>query len=181
MSYVKESGVSTARRRRRRRSAITLTICVLLMLGTLGYAVAYYQGWLGAAAVTPGCTPTSAPVVAKNGALLPSSVTVNVYNAGGKAGMAAETARDLRSRGFTVKAVSNDPLHKSVTGVAEIRYGPAGAKAAKQVVAKQLKGATLVKDGRTDASVDVVIGAKFSTLLPAPPKPAQEPSQKLPC
>lgn len=167
MSYVKESGTSTARRRRQRRTAVTLTLCVLLLLGAMGSAIAYSKGWVGAPAAAPGCTAAPTASTKAAGAALPSAVTVNVYNASGRSGLANETARSLRDRGVTVKAVSNDPLHKSVAGVAEIRYGPAGAKAARTVAAHQVKGATLVKDGRTDASVDLVVGQKFSTLLPA--------------
>jgi hypothetical protein len=59
--------------------------------------------------------------------------------------------------------VANDPLGKSVKGVAEVRYGPSGAEGAKLLV-YYVPGAVLVADQRTDASVDLVLGEKFKTI-----------------
>ncbi len=180
MSYVKESAASTARRRRRRRAAVTMTLCVLLLVGAFGYAVAYYQRWIGSeAAANPTCTPTtSAPA----NPLAPANIVVNVYNSTKRSGLAGDTAQVLRERGFDVDVVSNDPLHQDISGQAVIRYGKKGTQEAKKVVAKQLKGAKLVRDARTDASVDVVLGQKF-TKLAAPPKtmPTEEPEQTTTC
>jgi hypothetical protein len=166
MSYVKESAASTARRRRRRRSAVVLTLCVLLLLGAFGYAVAYYQRWIGSeASASPQCT--AAPASTTKDPLAPENIRVNVYNSTGRSGLAGDTARDLRDRDFDVDVVGNDPLHQDVRGPAVIRHGKAGAKQAK-VLAKQLKGAKLVLDARTDSSVDLVLGQKFTKLGPAP-------------
>ena len=162
MSYVVESGASLARRARRRRALITLGVVTLMLFFAFWYAYSYYQGTDKAkAAPSPTCTATST-------VRTPAQVTVNVYNATDRTGLAAKTAADVRKRGFKVSTVSNDPLQKNVTGAAEVRYGPTGRESAKLVLTL-VKGSKAVKDSRTDSSVDLVLGAKF-TALTAPPK-----------
>jgi hypothetical protein len=116
------------------------------------------------------CT-TAAP--AKAGAApKPADITVNVYNATDRDGLAGKTAAEVRERGFDVATITNDPLQRTVPGPAEVRYGKAGAAKAK-VVLRLVKGAKPVRDARTDASVDLVVGEKFTALVkPAKPAPA---------
>lgn len=164
MSYVVESGASLARRARRRRALITLGVVALMLFFAFWYAYSYYRGSDKAkAAPSPSCTATST-------ARTPAQVTVNVYNATDRTGLAAKTAADVRKRGFKISTVSNDPLQKDVAGAAEVRYGPTGRESAKLVLTL-VKGAKAVKDSRTDSSVDLVLGTKF-TALTAPPKKA---------
>lgn len=165
MSYVVESGASRARRARRRRALITLGVVALMLFFAFWYAYSYYQGSDRAkAAPSPRCTATST-------ARTPAQVTVNVYNATDRTGLAAKTAAEVRKRGFKVSTVSNDPLQKDVKLPAEVRYGPTGRESAKLVLTL-VKGAKAVKDSRTDSSVDLVLGAKFTALTAAPKKPA---------
>ena len=77
--------------------------------------------------------------------------------------MAKSTSLELAARGFRPGKVSNDPSKKLIAASAEIRFGPAGATAAK-VVAAQVVGAVLVPDNRKDASVDFVLGEGFAAL-----------------
>jgi uncharacterized membrane protein (DUF485 family) len=118
-----ESGASIHRRRRRRRAAITMTLVALVMLGAFTYAAAYFQGWVGKAvpksAASAACQPAG-PVKA----LTPSAVTLNVYNSTGRVGLAASVAKSLRTLGFKVVDVANDPLGRPISGVGEIRHGP---------------------------------------------------------
>lgn len=93
----------------------------------------------------------------------PDTVTTNVYNATDRAGLAAATADELKSRGFLIGTVANDPKAKTVTGVAEIRYGTKGELAAK-LMTFYIPGATLVNDGRGDTSIDTVLGAAFVSV-----------------
>lgn len=169
MGQLNESGASIHRRRRRRRAAITLTLVALLLIGTFTYAAAYFQGWVGTRAPTtaasPSCQPTG-PVQA----LTPRAVTVNVYNSTDRAGLAASVAKALRTQGFKVVDVANDPLGRPISGVGEIRSGSDGAAAA-ALVAARLAGAKVVLDNRTDATVDLVLGKTFK-LLSVPPKVA---------
>jgi hypothetical protein len=162
-----ESGASIRRRRRRRRATITLTLVALVLLGTFAYAAAYFQGWVGTRTPKPLASP-ACQVVPPVNALIPRAVTVNVYNSTDRAGLAASVAKSLRTQGFTVADVANDPLGRPISGVGEIRHGRTGAAGA-TLAAKRLSGAKLVLDNRTDASIDLVLGTKF-TALSVPPK-----------
>ncbi|MGW6914727.1 LytR C-terminal domain-containing protein [Kitasatospora sp. NPDC054939] len=119
------------------------------------------------AAPTPEPTPGApgAPVDPK-AVPQPSAVTVNVYNATAKSGLAARTAEELKKRGFTIGKVGNAPaeLDKKVPGTAQVIGGPA-AVGALTLVGSQIAGATTTPDARTDASVDFVIGDSYNTLL----------------
>lgn len=167
MSYEVQTGASPARRARRRRALITLGVVALLLFFAFWYAYSYIRDSDKAAVPSPTCTATST-------ALTPASVTVNVYNATERAGLAAKTASDVRKRGFTISTIANDPLQKPVAGIAEVRYGASGEAGSKLVLAL-VKGARAVKDARTDASVDLVLGTKFTALVPAPQTPATTP------
>jgi hypothetical protein len=91
-------------------------------------------------------------------------VTVNVYNATTRHGLARETSIEMTHRGFRIGAVANDPLNKIIPASAEVRYGPAGAAAAK-VVAAQVPSPTMVRDARKGAVVDLVVGDGYTALL----------------
>jgi hypothetical protein len=111
----------------------------------------------------PSCTASATPTVS----VLPAaaSVTVNVLNSTQKGGLAAQVSGFLAADGFKTGTPANDETARApVTGIAEIRYGPAGAAAAK-LVSYYVPGATLVPDGRTDASVDLAVGAKYTAVL----------------
>lgn len=165
MGYVRTGGMSTAARRRRRRTALVLTAVVLLLLLVFGYAAAYYQGWIGTGS-TDSTSSTSAP--SEEPALQPADVTLNVYNATGKTGLAGRTAEALKARGFVVDAVADDPTNATVEHVADVRYGRAGAPAAR-LLRESIPGAKFVRDEREGATIDLVLGAAFEELpeLPA--------------
>ncbi|MEU3568739.1 LytR C-terminal domain-containing protein [Kitasatospora sp. NPDC036755] len=124
------------------------------------------------AAPTPGATPgdPAAAAAAAQGdphaVPQPSAVTVNVYNATTKAGLAGRTAEDLKKRGFVIGKVGNAPaeLDKKVPGTAQVIAGPAGAGAG-TLVGSQIAGAAVTADARTDGSVDFVIGDSYNALL----------------
>ena len=172
MSYVVESGASSSRRARRRRALITLGVVALMLFFAFWYAYSYYKT-SGEPRATPVTSCTTAAV-----APAPGRITVNVYNATERNGLAAKTATEVRKRGFKVSTVSNDPLARRVAGTAEVRYGRTGAPASKLVIAL-VKGAKGVQDGRVDGSVDLVLGEKF-TALAAAPKPAAKPAASKP-
>ena len=93
----------------------------------------------------------------------PTSITLNVYNATTRKGLARTTAAELAARGFKTAAVANDPLKKAIPGSVEIRAGKAGAGAAK-VAAAQVVGSVIVVDKRTSQVVDFVIGDGYAAL-----------------
>jgi hypothetical protein len=174
VSYIVESEASSSRRSRRRRALVTLALVVLLLFFAFWYAYSYYRtSSAPTAAPAPACT-TAAP--AKAGAApRPADITVNVYNATDRDGLAAKTAAEVRERGFDIATITNDPLRRAVSGTAEVRYGKSGIAKAK-VVLGLVKGAKPVRDGRVDASVDLVLGEKFTALVKKPAAPAVQPS-----
>jgi hypothetical protein len=114
----------------------------------------------------------------------PRTIKVNVYNATKHRGLARSTSVELAARGFSIGTVANDPLNKLIVGTAEIRYGTRGVAQAR-VVAAQVASPIMVRDKRTNASVDFVIGEQFTALntpaqaavqLTASPSPTATPS-----
>lgn len=163
MSHVVESAASR-RHRRNRRTAIILVILVAALAGAFYYAASYMNRPSTPAAEA---CPTSAPTGAAPAPIAPGQVTVNVFNATNRAGLAADTAKNVKSRGFVIAAVSNDPAKKKIDGVGEVRFGPNG-KAGAELVVALLDGVTPQQDTRADASVDLVIGNGFKALNAAP-------------
>jgi hypothetical protein len=108
---------------------------------------------------------------------LPSEITMNVYNTTFRTGLASVVAKQLKTRGFKIKDVSNDPQKTLQMGTALIRYGEEGDLAAK-IVAQHIPRATLSKDGRAGTSVDVVIGNAYTALVPKADVPAPAPRPK---
>ena len=180
---VPSAGPRPSNRHRRRQSpvvGIILVIVGMVVLFGAGYGLSrIIQGSTGggdaaSSAATTGEATSAAPepepcvtVTVTPGAGLPSAaqVTTNVYNATDRTGLAASTAEQLQVRGFVIDKIDNDPLSKTITAVAEIRHGPSGESAA-QLMAFYLPGAELVDDGRTDATIDTVLGAAFTEVAP---------------
>ena len=160
------------RRRRRERQAVVFgsLITGLAVIG-LG-AAASYTGALdlpflerdfaspapeavGATAVVP-CPPEGALPVAY------SEVQVDVLNGAGVVGLAGQTADQLTGRGFAVLTTDNYPT--TVPGTGQLLFGASGVVAA-HTLAAHLVDPVLVLDLREDASVDLVLGEGFDTLI----------------
>jgi hypothetical protein len=140
-------------------------LVLLLVLVLAGTAVATWH-YLDLGASDDVATPTAScpPTVPPPTVVPPAQVKVNVYNATERRGLASAVATQLKKRGFKVGKVSNDPLKRTVTGLAEVRSSTTGADAARTVVA-QVGQVVLVPDQRKDASVDLVLGATFKRLV----------------
>jgi hypothetical protein len=95
----------------------------------------------------------------------PSTVSLRVFNATDRGGLAQEVAAALQERGFVVEEVANDPTERQVTGVGELRHGPRGNEAA-TFVRLFLPQAGDFLDTRATATVDVVIGPDYAGLAP---------------
>ena len=172
MDHPQRTVVSGYRRRQRRRAAITLSLVGLVMVGTFAYAAAYFQGWITTGAPKPVANP-ACQVAAPARALTPRAVTINVYNATNRDGLAASVSKSLRGQGFKVRTIANDPLGTQITGVGDVRHGELGTASAK-LIALRLPGARMVLDERTDDTVDLVLGNGFSALrTPAKVAPAK--------
>lgn len=161
---------SPVRRRSSRRRPVWGIVGVVI-LGTVGLlAIALgLVWWLSSAddsgaqsAATPlPCTTTLvAPIEALPAA---ESVIVNVFNSTDRAGLAGQTADELRAAGYTVKKVGNDKGDVPVTGSAQLRFGPKGERAAERL-RFLIPDAVLVPIDRTNKRVDVVLGTTFTGL-----------------
>ena len=128
----------------------------------------------GAASAAPsgsGSAAAAAPAAAAFAALVPgavpkpAAVTVNVYNATNRAGLAGQTAAELKKRGFAIGKIGNAPaaLENKVPGSAQVTGGKAGA-AMMTLLGTQVSGSHPVTDKRNDTTVDLVLGNGFSAL-----------------
>lgn len=183
----------TARRRvvRRRhlheRQAVIFgsLITALVVAALMGLAV-----WFGVipapfsvpfATVAPSSDAAAQPCPPSAALPVPyDQITVNVYNATTRSGLAATTASELVARGIVVATTANDPNGR-FEGTALVRAGIPGLAQA-YTVAAIFPGAVVVLDVRQDASVDVSLGSEFdvmrtpeeATLDPAAPIAAPE-------
>ncbi|MEI8058207.1 MAG: LytR C-terminal domain-containing protein [Actinomycetes bacterium] len=166
---MRSSGGFSSRSRKRHPLATALIVIVMMavLFGATFLAVRLVKGGTNSPSGTqtsaqPCVTVTTNPVSTLPA---PSTVTVNVYNGTSRAGLARDTATELKARGFTISQTANDPLGKSVKGIAEIRYGQDGKDNA-TLMRYYLPGATLVPDERSGSTIDVVLGAKFKAVAP---------------
>jgi hypothetical protein len=162
MAGVDEESERAYHVRRQRRSSTTLLVLLLMLGGALYYASTYYSASEPKPRPCTTVVPTREPK--------PAGISVSVYNATSRRGLAATVAKATAGRGFKIKEVSNDPLKKTVKGVAEIRYGPEGLSSAK-VLAKHFPGAALLADKREGDTIDLVLGNTYKAIGPVPVAP----------
>ena len=172
MSY-RESSITRRPSPRRRTPIWRLLIFILIgivVLVAIGFGVSLIFRGGGTPQADPAQNSISEPLPCQTKMVNPaevlpisSKVKVSVYNSTNKIGLAGDTAKVLKARGFIIQEVGNDPMSKNVQGVAEIRYGPKGASRA-QLLAFHFPGAVLVQDNRTGKIVDLAVGAEFTEL-----------------
>jgi hypothetical protein len=141
-----------------------------VLLGTASITAAYSAGWMSPAPPKPSCRPVVVPAPAR------ASFTVNVMNATGRKGVAADVASGLVKRKFTVGGISNAPDSWYVTQTAVVHHGPKGLDEA-LLVASQIPGAKLFGDARSGTSVDLVVGLGYKVMVPIPPRLKPIPSE----
>ncbi|MFG2872892.1 LytR C-terminal domain-containing protein [Streptomyces sp. NPDC048338] len=186
------------RRPRRRRRIVLAAAAAVVALGAAGWGtlqlVDVFSGGDGkktTAGKGPDCKPVVRASTAPAPAALPkpAQITVNVYNATPRGGLAKSTADELKKRGFVIGKVGNAPVayDKKVPGAGILLAAPGATKGAFSVLGTQLKGATTKTDTRATADVDLILGTAFKTLDPkttadaalvalSNPKPAPAPS-----
>jgi hypothetical protein len=163
--YVYESGLST-RRRKQRRTAITLLLTVILLFGAFWWAWSYIRD--GDAAPAPAATvsptakpsPTATCIAGED----PKTVTVNVYNATNRSGLARQTADQLEAAGFTVGTVANDPAGQPVEAAVQLRHGPEGEPFAVAFRDYYQPTVELTAVEREGTDLDLVLGDAFEAL-----------------
>lgn len=110
----------------------------------------------------------------------PSQIRVNVYNTTYREGLAKTVRGELVARGFKAGAMGNDPEKVYLPkDVALIRYGPDADLAAKRL-AEHVAGARLVKVDRAGLTLDLVLGNRWTDLVPFADVPALPPLTKAP-
>ncbi|MFF4020217.1 LytR C-terminal domain-containing protein [Streptomyces sp. NPDC001843] len=113
------------------------------------------------------CTTKASPAAHTKPLPAPGKITVNVYNATARTGLAKATADELKKRGFRIGDVGNasKQYDKKVKGPGVI-LGPASAlNTSLPVVAAQLTGTEQHTDAaRKGDAVDLIIGDGFKNL-----------------
>lgn len=163
------------RRPRRRGRLVLAVVASVAVIGLIGWGtlqlIDVFTGGSGtssASGARAGCatrTKTS-PTTAARALPRPGQITVNVFNATTRAGLAKETADELKKRGFRIGDVGNatKEYDKKVKG-AGVLIGPkTSLDTSLPVVGTQLAGAEHRTDARTGTAVDLVLGDRFTSL-----------------
>ena len=149
------------RMRRRILHGVVLVLLVALVASAIVVALAIMNGQIklptaersqAAAPLCPGATYDYTP---------PSKIKLNVYNSTSRPGLARTVANDFVARKFRVGAVGN--TESGYRGVALVVSGAAGQSAAFSVQ-RNVPGSDYVQDGRSDATVDVILTGDFKAL-----------------
>ena len=145
--------------RRRRRIRWQTPITLVVLLGVL--AGGAWWGWNSLTEVTAEQVCVDQPLPNKK--LAPKQVVVNVFNGGAEGGSARNIGGQLTKRGFNVGKVANEPNGDKVD-VAAIRGSSKDAPEVRMVFLQLNQKVPIVADGRTDHTVDLVLGAGFTKL-----------------
>jgi hypothetical protein len=149
------------RKRRRILHGAVLLLLVGLLAAAIVVALAIMNGQIklpaaersqAAAPLCPDATYDYTP---------PGKIKLNVYNSTSRPGLARTVANEFAARKFVVGAVGN--TESGYRGVALVVSGAAGQSAAFSVQ-RNLPGSDYVQDGRSDASVDVILTGDFKQL-----------------
>lgn len=161
------------RLRRRILHGVVLVLLVGLIISAIIVALAIMNGQIkiptaersqSAASACPATTFDYTPN---------EKVSLNVYNATNRPGLARSVADEFLARKFAVAAVDN--TQSGYRGVAAVVSGAAGQSAAFSVQ-RNLPKSDYFQDGRSDGSVDVILTSEFKELV-APGLVDQTPGQ----
>ncbi|HEY3511985.1 MULTISPECIES: LytR C-terminal domain-containing protein [Kribbella] len=137
------------------RTPITMVILLGILAG---------GGWWGwKSLMSSSADPTCTEQKLTNNRLLPKQVVLNVYNGGARAGSAGRVADVLKKRGFNIDKIANEPKGDK-TQVVALRGASATAPEMLLVAGQLNQKAEMIGDGRTDHTVDLVIGAGFGSV-----------------
>lgn len=154
------------RRRRNRRLAVVTGGVLAVSACTFGVLAVATMGGGTAAGV---CNAASTRDITFGGTApghhRGAHFDLNVFNSTKRNALAADTAAQLKLRGFTIDLVINDPLSSGLTIPAQVR-GAKSELSELQEVAAQVPGAQIETDSRTDPSVDLTLGTGFTKLAP---------------
>lgn len=148
-----------------------VVLCGILALGA-------FFGWRAVTTPLPGsdddaasAEPTCRDGLARGDVVSTTDVTVSVFNAGSRSGLADQTLGELTARGFLAGEVGNAP--GDLGSVRFVRVlAPSKVDPAARLVALQFGPDTLVQPSNEDLGpgVDVIVGDQFKGLVKAPRK-----------
>jgi hypothetical protein len=137
------------------RTPITMVILLGILAG---------GGWWGwKSLINSSAEPTCVEQKLANNRLVPKQVVLNVYNGGARAGSAGRVADVLKKRGFNIDRIANEPKGDKID-VVSIRGASETAPEMLLVAGQLNQKALMIADGRTDHTVDLVIGAGFGSV-----------------
>lgn len=159
------------RRRGRLVFGLVASVAVLGLIGwgTLQLIDVFTGGKKASAAGSASDCPTGADASPSPAAAppRPGTITVNVYNATPRTGLAKATADELEKRGFKIGEVGNAPARfdQKIKGTGML-IGPGSAlNTTLPVLATQLGSAERRTDaGRKGAALDLILGTGFQGL-----------------
>ena len=152
------------------RSALTMTVLLLIVL------VGGLLGWRAMSSPLPGLGDDAEPKalgcergLSKGEIVHADDVTVSVYNAGSRSGLAGQTLQQLLSRGFLAGDVGNAPGKLGAIRLVRV-LAPRRDDPAARLVAWQFGRRTPVQVSRGDLGpgIEVVVGDRFIGLVDAP-------------
>ncbi len=149
------------RLRRRVVHGVVLVILLGLIVASIITALAIIDGQIKIPSTDAGDAPASVCPAATFDYTPNDQINLNVYNSTSRPGLARSVADELLGRKFIVGAVANTDA--GYRGVAAVVSGAAGQSAAFSVQ-RNLPGSDYFQDGRTDASVDVILAGDYKEL-----------------
>lgn len=163
------------RRPRRRGRLVVALVASVAALGLVGWGTLQLIGIFtgndekaSAAGPKADCATKASPSASASASAYPkpSQITVNVFNATPRAGLAKETADALKKRGFKIGDVGNatKEFDKKVKGAGLLLGRTSAMSTSLEVLGTQVAGAEARADGRKGADVDLIIGTGFKSL-----------------
>ncbi|MET8954022.1 LytR C-terminal domain-containing protein [Streptomyces sp. NPDC004393] len=166
------------RRPRRRGRLVVAIVASVAAVGLIGWGtLQLIDVFTGgdrtlAAGSKAGCAPKVGPSPTATAKALPApgQITVNVFNATARSGLAKETADELKKRGFRIGTVGNatEDYDKKVKGAGVLLGAKAATGTSLPVLGTQLADAEQRTDTRTGGSVDLILGDEFKSLTDKP-------------
>ncbi|MFJ5308176.1 LytR C-terminal domain-containing protein [Streptomyces sp. NPDC088350] len=165
------------RRPRRRGKLVLMVVASVAVLGVGGWGtlqlIDVFTGGgkqATAAGSKAACASKASPSASANADAAvpkPAQITVNVYNATPRSGLAKSTADELKKRGFKIGDVGNASAQwdKKVKGTGVLLGPAASLDTSLPVLATQLTGAERRTEAtRKGTAVDLIIGTAFKDL-----------------
>ena len=158
----------------KRQAVSAVTLVVLIGLLVVGAVV----GWRALSAPVPGgdddsattaAEPTCKDGVTQGDVVRPRDITVSVYNAGSRSGLAGQTLSELQARGFIPGDVGNAPVELETVEFVRV-LAPTETDPVARLVALQFGEQTLVQPVTDDLGpgVEIIVGDRFVGLVDAP-------------